>query len=188
MRPSDDLGLQLDTLGGLVAGTRPDQLDEPTPCTEWRVRHLLQHLIGGGHLYGALFAGQAPPPAPADADDLLGDDLGRAWTGAAAAATAGIDSAGALERIVTLPNGVELPGAVVFDLLKVDLLVHAWDLARSTGQPLDMSDDAVEPALALARQLIGPELRGDQLFAAATQASADAPTIDRLAAFCGRAV
>ena len=72
--------------------------------------------------------------------------------------TEAVDKPGAIDRMVTLPFGT-LPGPVVLELLKFDLLVHCWDLATATGQPFDPPADTVEQGLQTAQMMISPELR-----------------------------
>src|SRR5689334_14063317 len=58
----------------LIAAIRPEQLDDPSPCTEWRVRDVVNHLVSGNKRFTAIVAGSPPPPAGLDhlADDPLG--------------------------------------------------------------------------------------------------------------------
>jgi uncharacterized protein (TIGR03086 family) len=53
-----------------------------------------------------------------------------------------------------------VPGSVFIGLRTVDVLAHAWDLAKATGQPTDLDSELAERLLALFAERIGPELRG----------------------------
>ncbi|MSO80015.1 MAG: TIGR03086 family protein [Acidimicrobiia bacterium] len=119
--------------------------------------------------------------------DLLGDDAVAAWENAVKAFSEGVDSPGALERDVTLPFAT-VPGAVVLEIAKFDLLVHAWDLAQATGQKFDPPAEVVEPAISAAQMIIAPEARNGDAFGAEVTPPADATPIQRHAAFTGRAV
>jgi uncharacterized protein (TIGR03086 family) len=99
----------------------------------------------------------------------------------------GVNTPGALERVITMPFG-DVPGAVVLEIGKVDLLIHAWDLAQATDQAFDPPAEIVEPALDAAQGIIAPALRNGHIFAAEQTAPANARPIDRLAAFAGRSV
>jgi uncharacterized protein (TIGR03086 family) len=188
MAAADDLAYQAKTIHELIANTAPDQLDNSTTCAKWKVRDLMNHMVGGGQMFGAALKGE---PMSIDMEgpmpDLLGDDPAAAWDGAVKAFTDGADSPGAMERQVTLPFAT-LPGKVVVDIAKFDLLVHAWDLAQSTDQPFDPPTEIVEPAIASAQMIIAPEARDGDTFAAEVTAPADASPIQRLVAFTGRAV
>jgi uncharacterized protein (TIGR03086 family) len=89
--------------------------------------------------------------------------------------------------MVTLPFAT-LPGQVVVDIAKFDLLVHAWDLAQSTDQPFDPPADVVEPAMASAQMIIAPPARDGDTFADEVTPPADATELQRLVAFTGRSV
>ena len=168
MSPSDAVRDQFDAAGTLITGTRPDQLDAPTPCSEWAVRDLISHLMAGSHVFGTMLAGgeaELPERPPA----LPEGDLATAWNDARSAFMEGLDSPGATERDLPMPGG-RLPALVLVDVLKFDVLVHCHELARATGQQFDPPDDVVEEAYQIA---LG---------------AADASPIDSLAAFCGRQV
>ena len=68
-----------------------------------------------------------------------------------------------------------------------ELLVHGWDLARATGQRLDVPDSMAQQALAGAKARMRPEAR-QSAFGPEQPAPADAPALDQLAAFLGRQV
>jgi uncharacterized protein (TIGR03086 family) len=123
----------------------------------------------------------------APAPDLLGDDPLAAWDGACKIFREGMDSPGALDRIVTLPFG-DIPGSVVLEILRVDLLVHAWDLAQATDQRFDPPAEVVQAALDAAPMIIAPPLRDAGLFGAEVTAPATAKPMEQLAAFAGRSV
>lgn len=182
--PSEQLRPGADALATLIAGTTPDQLDGPTPCSNWTVRDLLNHVVGGAHMFAGAFRGQPPAGEPGD---LLGDSPIAAWQRAADDFVDGVNTPGALDNIVPMPWG-PTPGAVLYELLKFDVLVHAWDLARATGQHFDPSAEWVDGTIAIAHQLISPELRASGAFGAEITPPADARPIERLAAFTGRAV
>jgi uncharacterized protein (TIGR03086 family) len=81
----------------------------------------------------------------------------------------------------------ELPAAVAASILSVEFLVHAWDFASATGQKVGVSDEVASYVLGLAEQIVTPELRESAGFEAAIPISEDAPALDRLIAFSGRA-
>lgn len=185
--PSEQLHYQTATLQDLMAGVKGDQWDNPTPCAKWTVRDLAGHLVGGGTMFAASFRGDT---VEVDADDetpdLLGDDPAAALAGMIADFEASAGSPGAMERDVVLPFGT-LPAQVALDLVKFDLLIHAWDLARATGQPFDPPAEVVDSARQTAEKMIEGMRDGDT-FRDATDAPAGASSIDQLAAFTGRIV
>ena len=170
------------TFQKLAAGTAQDQLDVQTPCEEWKVRDLFGHIIVGATTFAATVRGDEPP-----ADVSVGAD--EAMTATANAALADIDEAfrqpGALERDVVTPFG-EMPGDTFARLLAFDLLMHSWDLATSTGQPLSVPDDVVTEVDGFARAALAPEMRGPATFGPEVEPAADASRLERLVAFSGR--
>ena len=184
--------------GGVVAGVRPEQLTDPTPCTDMNVRELLTHLIGVLDRVAALGNGEDPfaVTETALADDRWSDAWGESGS---RAADAWSDDA-VLERPMALP-WIKGSGAEVLASYFSELTVHTWDLATATGQQPDWDDTVVAAALEVARQMLPAEnrlalyaeisaARGfDEVavpFAAAVPISDDAPAIDRLVAWNGR--
>ncbi len=60
----EQLGRAFDAIAGLISNIRADQWSAPTPCTDWTVRRLVNHLIGMNRVFAALLAGEPPPPRP----------------------------------------------------------------------------------------------------------------------------
>ncbi|MFD7292326.1 MerR family transcriptional regulator [Streptomyces sp. NPDC059897] len=73
-----------DTVGTLVRATVPDQFELPTPCEDWTVRDLLDHLVWENIIWGGL--AQGTPPTDGHGDDHLGDNHIAAFETAAAKA------------------------------------------------------------------------------------------------------
>ena len=121
-----------------VGGPHRDQYDDSTPCTEWDVRALLNHLLGTLEL-GRLCSrtprprrhgtGELPPT------DLVGDDPLKAYRVGVEALLAAADD-DAFDRLHATPFG-DMPGAVLAGFTTLDIPVHGWDLARATGQTRD---------------------------------------------------
>ncbi len=172
----------------IVEGTTATQLGRPTPCTEWDVRALLNHVVGSFWLEQALLTG-APPPygmgagALPDAD-LVGERPIAAYEEAADAAKAAASGPGALETSHQTPIG-EMPGAALAGFASLDVLVHGWDLARATGRSASFDEELVAHCFGFAQQAIGDQMRGP-LIGPAVPVPDSAPTIDRLVGFMGR--
>ncbi len=170
-------------MGDLIDRIAAGQWTAPTPCTEWSVRDVVDHLIGMNLVFVALFE---ESPMPARGVDRLGADPAGAYRRSAAALQAAAARPGVLERSQATAVGV----ATGVDRLQwriVDLLAHGWDLAQATGVTAQAPDDLVEQALTFARaQLPGQPLAGR--FAGPQPIRDNAPAIDRLAAFTGRPV
>jgi uncharacterized protein (TIGR03086 family) len=121
----------------LVAGVGPGQWHDGTPCSQWDVRTLVHHLLSQQRWVPPMFEGLTIEQA----GDRLGGDLmggdASAWPGlrasAMAEAHAAVAQPGALERTVHLSFG-DASGREYVMQLTADLAIHAWDLARATGQ------------------------------------------------------
>jgi uncharacterized protein (TIGR03086 family) len=173
----------------LVDGTSTSDLSASTLCTEWTVRDLLNHITGGSTMF-AISAEQGSVPddqiGQLMGGDNLGDDYKGAWKTASSRAMSAFDQPGVLEKIVKLPFG-EMPAGVALSIAIFDVATHAVDLARATGQQVH-DTDLLESALAIGKQMIGPDLRAPGVFDAESQVADDAPVADRLLAFAGRKI
>jgi uncharacterized protein (TIGR03086 family) len=180
----EHLASAFDVVGALIARVQPGQWSAPTPCTDWTVRRLVDHLIGMNRIFTALLAGQAPPERPA-ADFLEADPIG-AYRDTAAALVSAFAAPGVLSREYPGPLG-SATGAQRLQIRLYDLLAHGWDLARATEQRLDLPDDLAEQSLAFARTQVSDQARPGR-FAPAQAVDEHTPAIERLAAFLGRPV
>jgi len=183
---SEQLTYVLDSMEKLIANTRDDQLALPTPCDEWTVRDLINHFVGGGHMFAMLYRGGSMPDMDGPVPDMLGSDPAAAARAARADFDEAISEPGAMDRTVDLPVG-PVPAPVGLQVATFDVLVHCWDLATATGQRFDPPADVVAIADAVARQSLAPAARGES-FKAEVAPPASASPLDRLAAFTGRAV
>jgi uncharacterized protein (TIGR03086 family) len=176
------------TAKGVLAGVQPGQLDDPTPCQSWKVRDLINHLVGGSYFFASSTNGDDSGDG-SDAPDFASGDFKTAYDEGSAQATAAFGAPGALEKTVTVPFG-QFPGAAWMALASTDTLAHAWDLAKATGQSTDLAPQLAEQLLAGARMAISDEIRGDEPmpFAKEQPCPEGASAADQLAAFLGRTV
>jgi uncharacterized protein (TIGR03086 family) len=179
----EQLSRALSAVGDLIEGVRQEQWSATTPCTDWTVRELVNHLVGMNLVFTALLSDQAPPERGAD---RLGDDPVGAYRASGSALAAAFDRPGVLERSYQGPLGAAT-GRDRLQIRLYDLLTHGWDLAQATGQPAGLPNDLAEQALEFARRQLSGQPRTGR-FAPAQAVSDDAPAIDRLAAFLGRSV
>jgi uncharacterized protein (TIGR03086 family) len=126
-----------------VNAVRSDQWDDPTPCREWSVRELVNHVAGEDRWTVPLMEGRTIEDVGDALDgDLLGDEPVRAALEAAMAATGVVAERLSDGGTVHLSYGEEQATEYVHQLA-ADHLVHAWDLAVATGQ-----DHRLDPHLA----------------------------------------
>jgi uncharacterized protein (TIGR03086 family) len=184
MDAPDQARTAVNGLTPLVHAISASQLGNSTPCEKWAVRDLLNHLVGGGHMFAICLNGgtidMSNPPG-----DLLGDDHAAAFDAAIAAFSSALDATADLSAPVTLPFGT-MPADVALRIAAADLLVHSWDLSQATGQPFAPPDDFVESAAPFYEQFLQPALRDGEMFGEAVQPPAGATPIERLVAFAGR--
>jgi uncharacterized protein (TIGR03086 family) len=180
----DQLAQVLDDAAVLVAAVAGEQWDGPTPCTDWTVRELVNHLVGGNLLFAAIVDGLPVDRTPAD---HLGDDPVAAYRAAAGAVVAAFGRPGALDQVVTVPFGT-VPGVVALHLRITEVLVHGWDLARAIGGQTAFPEDLVAQELAFTRGALDGVPPERSPFAAPQPVGDDASLIDQLAACLGRSV
>ncbi len=174
----------------VVAGIEPDQLTNATPCVDWDVHALLNHITGGA----TMFAECVQNGSISDDEmgrlmttDLVEGDYRQAFGAAADRATAAFDAPGALDRTVKLPFG-EMPAGVALQIAIFDVATHALDLAVATSQRQELDPEVLQAAWDSAQSMLTPELRAAGLFAAPREVATDAPLAERLLAFAGRTV
>lgn len=164
---------------------RPGQWDRPTPCAEWSVHDLVNHLVREQLWAPELLAGCTVDQVGDRFDgDQLGDDPLHSWVLAAGAAREAWIAPGALDKPVQLSAG-ETPAEEYGWQMTTDLAVHAWDLARALGV-----DERIDPGLAEA-VLAYVEPNADEwtasgLFAPPVPVPPDADAQTRLLALLGR--
>lgn len=168
--------------------TRVDtsKLGDQSPCASWTVGELINHLVDAQAFFQAGLAGE--PPSTGGDDHSKGDFVA-AFDAAAQSALDAFGEEGALAKMVSLPFG-DMPGAAFMGLAINDTLVHAWDIAKGTGQDTNLAPELAEQVLEQSRASIRPDFRGPEgaPFGPEAQAPEGACAADRLAAFLGRTV
>ena len=173
----------------IVSGITAEQLGHPTPCRDYDVTSLIDHLVEAGHRAAALGRGQTPPAGDESPHVELVDAPGQLRNAADEAARAWrADSR--LTSSFTMPWGEEHTGATLVDMYLTELAAHAWDLARATGQLNKLDPTLAVPALLAARATIKPQYRNlvgpGSPFGAEVQPTPDADDWERFVAFMGR--
>lgn len=172
-------------VAGLIDAVRPDQLDSPTPCTEYDVRGLLEHVCALPAKVTAVAEGDNPRDRPTQVDidpGSVADDYRR---GARTAMDHWSDDA-LLSTTLTAPWG-PAPGALAVGGFVMETVTHGWDLAVATGQDPEADPALAATSQAIAEQALGDAPRGPDLpFGERVDPPADAGPTTRLAAFLGR--
>jgi len=182
MRPLPDVHRDaLAATGRIVNNIKPDQLDDATPCEDYDVAGLLNHVISGNFWVAPLVEGKTI--------DQVGDALDRDFTkdeydASAKEADAAFSLPGAMERPVAVSYG-PVPAEVYAGHRFIDVLVHGWDLAKATGQDTSLDPELVEACWAV----INPQmelLRGSGMFGDELDVPDNADSQTKLLAILGR--
>jgi uncharacterized protein (TIGR03086 family) len=186
-----DLGPAAWQMAALIGSTPDTMLGAPTPCPDYTVGDLIEHVGGLSIAFSAAAAkadldgaGTAAPSG--DASRLAADwrtsipravnamaDAWRdpdAWTG------------------MTRAGGVELPGEVGGLVALDELLLHGWDLARSLGRPYNCDETSIAAVHGFVSQFSGPgqeEARAG-LFGPEVDVDPGAPLLHRVVGLAGR--
>lgn len=175
----------LDWVAGLAAAVRPDQLDLPTPCTEYDVRALLGHLIGTVRRAVAIAEGRSPFDVPTAVTDVADHDLAGTYAQDAKRALDAWADEARLDSTVTVPWG-QVPGRGAVGAYTNETLVHGWDLAVATGQDSEADPQLAAAILAVAQRAIPAEPRGGHVpFAPPVEPALGAGPTERLANWSG---
>ncbi len=176
----------LDLFEGLVAGVPGDGWDAPSPCEGWTARDVAGHVTGGQYLIMALAGGEPEPDASRDPARFVPGDVLMSWR-TARKECAEVLTPRALSRPIPFGGFGELPLADYLAAYILEPLVHAWDLARATGQPARLDPDLVHHAFATA-QVVAAPLRAAGHLAPPLPPPKGADEQTRMLAFLGRSV
>jgi uncharacterized protein (TIGR03086 family) len=155
-----------------IAGITDLQAD--TPCDEWAVRDLLNHMLETQNYFAAAARGEDASPPGATPPDLLGEDPKA-------------DFERARDDVVTAfsQEGVVDKTGPLLGIAFADALLHGWDIAKATGQDARMPDELPGPALQAIHGRFTEEQRKG-VFAPEIPVGDDASDQDRLLAYTGR--
>lgn len=127
----------------ILRAVRPGQWHAPTPCTEWDVRLLANHMTRGNLTYVGLAAGgRAADFLRLRDTDALGEDPVGAYAASVRQCTEAFTSPGVLDMIVDYPLG-PIPGRQALAVRATDSVIHTWDLARAIGADDTLDADLV---------------------------------------------
>ncbi|WP_433275159.1 TIGR03086 family metal-binding protein [Pseudonocardia xinjiangensis] len=190
MDNADHLSRSIDLAVAVIRGADPARYDDPSPCSDFAVRDVVNHLAFGFLLAHRSGARQAWDPSWTGAErtpflrGLPESGWAQACEEQAAAAAQAWATPAAWEGESQM-GGSPMPAAVIGSIMTAEFAVHAWDLAVATGQPLQ-----VPPALAQVVlegvESIAQMGRDGGWFGAAVDVPAGAPAFERALAASGR--
>lgn len=168
-----------------VDGVRESQWHDPTPCTEWDVRQIANHIIGENLWAAELFNGKTIEQVGDTLDgDLTGSNPAEAYRASVETATSAVTAPGAMEATCHLSFG-DHTGADYAGQLFLDLLIHGWDIAQATGQDTSLDPDLVDACMPIALEMTG-KFRSAGVFGEDLSAGADSDPQVQLLALLGR--
>lgn len=179
-----DLDAAQTWMADLITAVHPDQLDAPTPCTDYDVRGLVQHIAALPAKLAAMSAGDNPRELPMQVA-IDGDGVGAAYR---ADARAALDrwTDDLLTETVTAPWG-PAPGGIALGGFVMETVAHGWDLAVATGLEEEADPELATTAHRIGEQALDGAPRGEGLpFGEEVEPPAGAGPTTRLAAFLGR--
>jgi uncharacterized protein (TIGR03086 family) len=187
-----DLGPATQALASLVQGLRDEDLARPTPCPEYRLGDLVEHVGGLAMAFTAAATkdvddeSAATQPPSGDASRL--EDGWRDRIAADLAQLAVVWRDPAAWEGMTKAGGLDLPGEVAGVVALDEVVVHGWDVARSVGAPYSVPPELLEAVHGFVAQFSGPgnEESRAGLFGPEVPVPADAPLLDRVVAMTGR--
>lgn len=170
------------TTSDVVAGVDQACLDDASPCHDWDVRGLGNHMTGF-LAYSASAARKNTLSGEGERPDMTGGDWGTRYRSMADDLVAAWSEEGALEGATQFGPG-ELPSEYAAGITLLELVVHGWDLARASGQSVEYAPEVVA---ATAKVVDGAVAQGpSDFFHPPVDVSEGATPFERLLAKSGR--
>jgi uncharacterized protein (TIGR03086 family) len=185
-----DLAPASGEMARLIRGITDDQLSNRTPCPDYTLADLVDHVDGLALAFTwaatkdpAIADSQAPAPDGSRLSsswrDRIGDgleELALAWK-----------DPGAWQGM-TRAGGVDLPGDVAGLVAVNELVIHGWDVAVGSGQAYQGDPAAVQASLAFLTASAAPDEKEarDSIFGPIVPVPADAPALEQALGLSGR--
>jgi len=172
----------------VARNVKPDQLTAPTPCPDWDVRALVNHLMFWSAFRSELAARKATAPADdpltEETDFTASGDWQQTLATQLSATVEAWSEPGALDGNTGLAGG-SMPARMIAMMMVGELVVHGWDLARATGQPLEPYP-AILATVHEMTTAMGDQGRQMGAFGAEVEIPEGAPLLDRVLGLSGR--
>jgi len=178
-----DLNPACEAMTVVLAGVSDDRLTSPSPCTEYTVGDLIDHvdLVAQGATALARGSSELPETGYSHLEPDWRDTvtqhvraLGKAW-----------DAPAVWEGTGNVP-GSDLSNSTWGKIALTELVVHGWDIATATGQPFDLPEHTLQACLEHVAVFV-PNAPVPGLWGPSIEVSPDAPLLDRILAITGRA-
>lgn len=172
---------------GIIHEISDGQLDNPSPCTEFSARGLVNHLLfWGPSLEGAGRKEAVSPPGTSDRDvDLTTADWDAELTDQINRITEAWSRPDAWDGMTRMGGPSDMPATMIGEMVCAELVVHGWDLARATDQDPKWDEDVLtfvyESVAATA-----PMGREMGIYGPVVEVPVDASTMDQILGLTGR--
>ncbi|MEV4940236.1 TIGR03086 family metal-binding protein [Streptomyces zaomyceticus] len=173
-----------DYLLAAVRGVPAGAWGDATPCTEWTVRQVVNHARLDQQALVMQITGVTPPSDPFEPVDAVADDPVAELAGVLEAAAAAWESGRGSESVAT-PMG-PMPAGTGAAAAALDAGLHAWDIARATGQDLPLTEEMAEGLEDIASKLVDFVRDSFGKYAPPVAVPEGASRAERLLAFTGR--
>uniref|UniRef100_A0AAU3H346 TIGR03086 family metal-binding protein n=1 Tax=Streptomyces sp. NBC_01401 TaxID=2903854 RepID=A0AAU3H346_9ACTN len=175
----------------VLAGVSSDQLTHATPCTDYTVGDLINHVDEVSRGFAALARKERASTGNSDSADDAGNGampLGRDWCEPVTAHVLALGESWtdpAAWRGSTDAAGVELSNQVWGRIALTEMVVHGWDLATATGLPFELPETTLRACLDHVTEFV-PRAPVPALWGPTVVVPYDAPLLDRIIAITGR--
>ena len=178
--PTDELASAEASLAVLQNVLHPianDDWDKQTPCREFDIAGLTDHLMNSITVIGGAAGAELPERNPTDSVERQ----------VVAAARPALDAwhRRGLDGTVAFGDN-KAPARMMAGILSLEFLVHAWDYAMAMGSTANVPDSLADYVMGLAQGVITPQGRTTAGFDDPVQVPGDAGALDRLVAYTGR--
>lgn len=169
----------------VLGNVNGDQLEAATPCSEWTVRDLMQHMVTATDFFADV-AEHGTAPADGNQPEYPPEEITPAFRRHAQRLMTAFEREGAMHRGMRLPTG-PATGELAIQVAIGELVVHSWDLATATNQACG-GDDIADALLLSDFIALAADVRDDanHPFAPIVKYSVDDPPMDQLVSFLGR--
>jgi len=183
-----DLAPAADQMRQVVAGITDEQLAAPTPCEGTDVATMLAHVQGLAVAFRDA-ARKVDGPTTRTAPQAASKDLSPGWRDEIPVTLEELAQAwrepGAVDGLTTA-GGVTMPAEIMLTVADNELVIHAWDLAKATGQPYAAAPENLEASWQMVSNTPDEPQAREGLFGPRLPIADDAPLLDRVLAYAGR--
>ena len=180
-----DLTAAASTMAELIRKVADDQLSGPTPCPDYSLGDLVDHVGGFATAFTWAANKEVPPGAQGPSGDAsrLTDDWRRRIPADLARLAEAWKQPDACTGM-TQAGGIDLPGEVAGVVALDELVIHGWDVARATGQHYDVDSESLDAVADFVQGFSSDGTPG--LFGPRVAVPDNAPQLERVIGMAGR--